>query len=75
MWKFFFLVEGDNVVDVITVKRAHKEIKVTNPVIVTGNVEEAYLRDEKSKKPGIILLDLNQPLTALLVSSVLINLR
>jgi len=47
----------------MTVKRAFKEIKVTNPLVVAANGEEAlaYLRDEKNKKPGIILLDLNMP--------------
>ena len=55
------LLVEDDVVDVMTVKRAFKEIKVTNPLVVAANGEEAlaYLRDEKNKKPGIILLDLN----------------
>jgi hypothetical protein len=45
----------------MTVKRALKDIKVTNPLIVTGNGEEAleYLREGKNEKPGIFLLDLN----------------
>ncbi|MDD5300139.1 MAG: response regulator [Gallionella sp.] len=57
------LVEDDQV-DVMTVKRALKEIHVTNPVVNRENGEEAlkYLRDSKSVKPCIILLDLNMPI-------------
>ncbi|MGA8147578.1 MAG: response regulator [Gallionellaceae bacterium] len=57
------LVEDDQV-DVMTVKRALKEIHVTNPVVNLENGEEAlrYLRDPKSAKPCIILLDLNMPI-------------
>lgn len=57
------LVEDDQV-DVMTVKRALKEIKVTNPVVNLENGEEAlkYLRDPESEKPCIILLDLNMPI-------------
>ncbi len=57
------LVEDDQV-DVMTVKRAMKEIKVTNPVVNMENGEEAlkYLRDAASEKPCIILLDLNMPI-------------
>lgn len=62
MKKSILLVEDDRV-DVMSVKRALKDIKVTNPLIVAGNGEEAleYLRDGKNKKPGIILLDLRMP--------------
>lgn len=57
------LVEDDQV-DVMTVKRALKEIHVTNPVVNRENGEEAlkYLRDPQSVKPCIILLDLNMPI-------------
>lgn len=57
------LLVEDDVVDVMTVKRALKDIKVINPLIVTANGEEAleYLRDGRNAKPGIILLDLNMP--------------
>jgi len=50
-------------VDVMTVKRALKEINVTNRLIVASDGEEAlsYLMDEMNKRPGIILLDLNMP--------------
>jgi DNA-binding response OmpR family regulator len=56
------LVEDDNV-DAMTVKRAIKELNVTNSLIHTLNGEEAleYLRDVENKKPCIILLDLNMP--------------
>jgi CheY-like chemotaxis protein len=56
------LVEDDQI-DVMTVKRAFKEISITNPVIVCGNGIEAldYLRKPENKIPGIILLDLNMP--------------
>lgn len=56
------LVEDDSV-DAMTVKRALKDIKVTNQLNIVGNGEEAldFLRDEKKETPGIILLDLNMP--------------
>jgi len=57
------LLVDDDRVDVMTAKRALKDINVTNPVYTAGNGEEALelLRDEKTDKPGIILLDLNMP--------------
>ncbi len=60
--KPILLVEDDNV-DVMTVKRAFKELKVTNPLVNTVNGEEAlkYLRGEANNKPCLILLDLNMP--------------
>ena len=60
--KPILLVEDDQV-DVMTVKRALKEIHVTNPLVNLENGEEAlkYLRDPNSAKPCIILLDLNMP--------------
>ncbi|NOR75003.1 MAG: response regulator [Draconibacterium sp.] len=56
------LVEDDKV-DAMTVKRALKEIKVNNPLIIVENGEEAlkHLRNVNIEKPGIILLDLNMP--------------
>ncbi len=61
--KPILLVEDDQV-DVMTVMRALKEIKVTNPVVNLENGEEAlkYLRDPEKDKPCIILLDLNMPI-------------
>jgi CheY-like chemotaxis protein len=60
--KPILLVEDDRV-DAMTVKRALKELKVTNRLDIAGNGEEAlaFLKDEKNQKPGIILLDLNMP--------------
>jgi CheY-like chemotaxis protein len=57
------LVIEDDQVDVMTIKRALKEIHVTNPVIRMENGEDAiaYLRDVGREKPCIILLDLNMP--------------
>ncbi|MDQ9171168.1 response regulator [Oxalobacteraceae bacterium R-40] len=56
------LVEDDQV-DVMTIKRALKEIHVVNPVAHVENGEEgiAYLRDDSKEKPCLILLDLNMP--------------
>jgi CheY-like chemotaxis protein len=56
------LVEDDQV-DAMTVKRALKDLKVTNPLVCMPNGEEAlgYLRNNSNKKPCVILLDLNMP--------------
>jgi CheY-like chemotaxis protein len=61
--KPILLVEDDQV-DVMTVKRALKEIRVTNPVVNMENGEEAlkYLRNSDNEKPCMILLDLNMPI-------------
>lgn len=60
--KSILLVEDDRV-DAMTVKRALKEIKVTNHLAHVENGEEAlaYLNDVTQEKPCIILLDLNMP--------------
>jgi len=57
------MIVDDDDVDVMTTKRALKEIKVTNPIYIARNGEEALemLRSEKVNKPGLILLDLNMP--------------
>lgn len=59
--KPILLVEDDRV-DVMTVKRALREINVTNELQITSNGEEAleHLRNGH-EKPCIILLDLNMP--------------
>ncbi len=63
------LVEDDDV-DAENVTRAFKKNKITNPLYITGNGEEAlaFLRHEgtysdqtESPRPGLILLDLNMP--------------
>ena len=60
--KPILLVEDDSV-DVMTVKRAFKELDVTNPLVSTGDGEKAlaYLQDRTTTKPCVILLDLNMP--------------
>jgi CheY-like chemotaxis protein len=56
------LLEDDNV-DAMTVIRAMKELKVSNPLVRVVNGEEAilYLQDDANVKPCVILLDLNMP--------------
>ena len=60
--KPILLVE-DDCVDVMTVKRALKELDVANPLISTGDGEEAldYLHNDTATRPCVILLDLNMP--------------
>ena len=56
------LVEDDKV-DALTVKRAFRELDISNSIINVGNGEEAldYLNNQKNKKPCMILLDINMP--------------
>lgn len=56
------LVEDDEV-DVLTVKRSLRDLRVDNELIVAGNGEEALalLRDPKRARPALVLLDLNMP--------------
>ncbi|MBL7187692.1 MAG: response regulator [Phycisphaerae bacterium] len=60
--KPILLVEDDTV-DVMTVKRALKDIQVTSELVPIGDGEQAlaYLRDDGNAKPCVILLDLNMP--------------
>ena len=60
--KPILLVEDDDV-DVMTVKRALKDLNIKNRLVCTANGEEAleYLNNNGNKKPCIILLDLNMP--------------
>ena len=57
------LLVEDDIVDMMSVKRALKDIQVTNPLIHVQNGEEAleYLRNPENPRPAIILLDLNMP--------------
>ncbi len=57
------LVEDDHV-DIMTIKRALKEIEVSNPVVSRENGEDAlaYLNEPANARPCIILLDLNMPI-------------
>jgi DNA-binding response OmpR family regulator len=56
------LVEDDSV-DAMTVKRAFRDINITNPLVHKLNGEEAfeYLAGVGDEIPCIILLDLNMP--------------
>jgi CheY-like chemotaxis protein len=58
------MVVEDDQVDVMTIRRALKEIAVVNQIIQLENGEEAlaYLRYPKKEKPCLILLDLNMPI-------------
>ena len=60
--KPIMLVEDDSV-DAMTVKRALKDLKVTNELVCQCNGEEAlnYLRADGNHKPCVMLLDLNMP--------------
>lgn len=56
------LVEDDEV-DVLTVKRALRDLRVDNELTVAGNGEEALglLREHQRPRPALVLLDLNMP--------------
>jgi CheY-like chemotaxis protein len=56
------LVEDDDV-DVMTVRRALKELGAPNPLDLVSDGEQAlaFLRDPANARPGLILLDLNMP--------------
>lgn len=56
------LVEDDHV-DVLSVKRAFKDLKIVNHLEVVDNGEAGleWLRDKRNPKPCLILLDLNMP--------------
>src|SRR5687767_9240612 len=60
--KTILLVEDDQL-DVLTVRRALRDLNAPAQLDVTGNGEEAlrYLRQEGQQKPSLILLDLNMP--------------
>lgn len=60
--KPILLVEDDSV-DVMTVKRALRDLNVESELVSTGDGEEAlaYLKEDGNTKPSVILLDLNMP--------------
>jgi len=60
--KPILLVEDDDV-DAMTVKRAFKDLKVTNPLVhsVNGEIALEYLQEQNNEIPCVILLDLNMP--------------
>lgn len=57
------LLLEDDAVDVMTVKRAIKDINIVNKLYVASNGVEGLeiLRDETLEKPCIIFLDINMP--------------
>lgn len=61
-FKPVLLVE-DDVVDAMTVRRAFRDLKLTNPLAHATDGEAAldYLRDPTNATPCVILLDLNMP--------------
>ncbi|TKJ37476.1 MAG: two-component system response regulator [Planctomycetes bacterium B3_Pla] len=60
--KPILLVE-DDIVDVMTIRRAMRDLEITRELVPTGDGEEAlaYLKNEDNAKPCVILLDLNMP--------------
>lgn len=60
--KPILLVEDDEV-DVMTVKRSLKDLKVSNRLDVAGNGEEAveFLNEPQNDLPCLVLLDINMP--------------
>jgi CheY-like chemotaxis protein len=57
------LLVEDDAIDAMTVRRAFKDLQLTNPLAHATNGEEAleYLRQDDHPKPCVILLDLNMP--------------
>ena len=57
------LLLEDDTVDVMTVKRAFKDLNITNELVHVTNGEEAleYLRNEDNARPCVIISDLNMP--------------
>ena len=57
------LLVEDDTIDAMTVRRAFRDLKVTNPLVHTVNGEEALarLKERANDKPCLILLDLNMP--------------
>jgi CheY-like chemotaxis protein len=60
---FSILLVEDDIVDVMSVKRALRDLNVLSPLEVASNGEDALVRLRKAEQPlpGIILLDLNMP--------------
>lgn len=57
------LLVEDDLVDVMTVKRAFRELEVVNELVTVSNGEEAiaYLQQPTQGLPCVILLDINMP--------------
>jgi CheY-like chemotaxis protein len=56
------LVEDDSI-DAMTVRRAFRDLKLTNPLqhVLNGEEALAYLQDPAHPRPSVVLLDLNMP--------------
>lgn len=56
------LIEDDNI-DVIAVKRAFTDLKITNPLVCSDDGKAALeqLKNGNAQKPCLIILDLNMP--------------
>ncbi len=56
------LVEDDRI-DVISVRRAFKDLKITNPLEIVSDGEEGleFLTNPDNQAPCLILLDINMP--------------
>ncbi len=57
------LLAEDDVIDQQTIKRAFKELRIANQLVVTNNGEDAlsYLQNMANQRPCVILLDLKMP--------------
>ena len=57
------LLVEDDVVDMMTVRRAFEDLNLSNPLVHVSDGEQAleYLNDSRQAKPCVILLDLNMP--------------
>ena len=57
------LLVEDDTIDTMTVRRAFRDLKLTNPLAHATNGEEAlkYLQNPENPRPCVILLDLNMP--------------
>jgi len=57
------LLAEDDHVDIMTVRRACKQLNVLNELVVANNGEEVirYLDDSKMPLPCLIILDINMP--------------
>jgi CheY-like chemotaxis protein len=57
------LLIEDDVIDAMTVRRAFKDLNLSNPLAHVTNGEEGlgYLKDPSNPTPCVVLLDLNMP--------------
>jgi CheY-like chemotaxis protein len=57
------LLVEDDAIDTMTVRRAFRDLKLSNPLAHATNGEDAleYLRNPENARPCVILLDLNMP--------------